>query len=315
MKLRESNKGIKWPTLMNFVMGSFVGRIIPRAKNASPKDTIDKYNLVSTVGDKLTSGFYEIGIYEYDGTKFLIKTWRGLVKDSDYYTLLREYLVGDLLNRKIRELEISTHVCVPKVIDLFITRESLSVVFEYVEGAQHIVSLDKNIQLEIIDRILVFLKTISDSLTLEEKNNIGKRGPAFHFISTLAASIIVVYKHPAQFLNICRAMKYSLKSLINIYHRELGLAHRDLSFRNILVRGSEVYLIDCGGLSMTLPSYDVSRLATNKGLDLIREELANKVSGVDYGLSRTYIIMHSIVGDSHVKYLRDYYISIINKYE
>ena len=169
-----NNKLIK-PNFIHIFFGLFITKlkVNKKYKNLTAPRRIGKYTLLNEFKKEFGSKNYSLGIYIDGYKKVFIKTWKGAIKDLSYFALLTEYFSNKILYKKLNSLkssEATYKILVPKIIGYKQTKESFSLIFEFIGGK----SLDKfpfNKQVEIFFVILKELYKISDLFTSNEKNN------------------------------------------------------------------------------------------------------------------------------------------------
>lgn len=278
------NITLKKPTLFKLTIGLFVSIIqsIFTKKEIFVPKTIGKYNLIYEVKKEITDKEFGIGIYEYKGEKVFIKTWSEKIKDFRYYSLINEYMVNKIVSKKLetnRSFRTGYSIKVPQVIDCIKYKNSLSVVFEYIQG-RTLTSVPLAEQASVISAIITTLCSITDSFTEKEIKQFARRAFNFYFFSLPIFTLLTIASDIGSWKVAIRALVDCFKTLNHINGKNLYLTHRDLNIHNILVNKSGVYIVDCERMIFTVPNYDISSISLDPNLEqvtnLVRKQLRQK---------------------------------------
>ena len=231
-----NNKLIK-PNFIHIFFGLFITklRVNKKYKNLTAPRRIGKYTLLNEFKKEFGSKNYSLGIYIDGYKKVFIKTWKGAIKDLSYFALLTEYFSNKILYKKLNSLkssEITYKILVPKIIGYKQTKESFSLIFEFIGGK----SLDKfpfNKQVEIFFVILKELYKISDLFTSNEKNNFLKINKEFYLLTFPLITLVTLFSKFNNYKEIIKMVFDSLKAIKQFKTKMLSLAHRDLEPHNI----------------------------------------------------------------------------------
>ncbi len=302
---------IRKPSILNIIVGaarSFLSLNESLEHSGTPK-RVGRFNLVSIL-DKARENPYrnfEVGIYEFAEKKYFIKTWQGRVKDTNYYSLINEYLVTGMLYKKTKSVG---ELKFAQPIDIVESKDRLSAVYEFIVGQ----NLDKeNIekQAEVINKIIKSLQIISNSLTEKEKNQLTKRSIFFYliFLPLLTLMLMIRGKN--------RKIIFSqfVKSVFNtsFFNKELTLAHRDLDPNNILISGKLIYLLDNERVVLTLPNYDFTNLLIYKGRSNLTKLISKKYHLKTDDFLKTFITFHYTVNNIKDIEFRKYYFNFLKQ--
>jgi len=273
---------------------------------------IGPYHLIEEVNKNIFFKNFSIGIYASKDEKVFIKTWRGNIKDSNYYLLLNEYNAGVVLYNKFKKLQQKYHILIPKVISCYKTHTSLSVVFEYVPGKQ-LNSYPEGFQTETLEKILACLNEISSLLTEDEKKVLRTQDASFYILSVfpLIAFALLVNKSHIKALTV--AIWRIFSSIHDILKQPLALAHGDLNAENVLMNGATGYLIDEERISLTLPGYDATHLSIIPDAQNIRASLLKKTAGNINPFLKKYLTLAAIVNTNHIPEYKRYYLNTLLK--
>lgn len=294
-------------------MGMIVYFLMGRPKNQETPEVIGAYTLRSQIHKKQTQHNYGVGVYEKENTLYFIKTWKGRIKNSNYYSLINEYF----LSKKLRGILLrsgSKDVQVPQIIEVLRTSGSLSLVYEYIDG-EHLGDVPLSDQFTVFSRILKHFKYISNNLSLSEKSQFPRRSAIFHTVSLFISTCVVVILKPSAFRLLFRVFRSSIATLGKVRKQEFELAHRDLSPANILLKGGIIYLVDCGGLSLTLPNYDMLCVLLHPDLVQLREKYIPPLYLDQHVLPVAYIGVHSLINFHKDRVFSSHYFSILKQLE
>jgi serine/threonine protein kinase len=245
---------------------------MPLTKAYKIPKLIDGYVLIKKLSSK-NSARFTTGIYQKNHRKYIIKTWNGLIKDLNYYSLLNEYRVDKLLSNKCIHLT-GLSIRIPKSYKLIQNSSSLSAVFEYIDGKE-LKKYTAKFQSDTYKNIVSELAQVYKRLSLKEKSQLDKRSFLFYGLTLLPLTFVSIFVSG----DIISSTKCMLKGLIGLTHckKWLTLAHRDLSGNNILIKGNHTYLLDTERMVITLAGYDLVHLAQNPDVDrLSRRKIVNQ---------------------------------------
>lgn len=289
-------KQLKKPTMLQIIFGAVVSLFKKnRITDETPKQ-IGEYRLVSEMKEDADFKHLAVGIYDNTFNKrVFIKTWIGKVKDLNYYSLLNEYLVNDLLYKKISRTTFGDKIRTPKAIELIKNKNSLSLVFEFIDGK----SLDKypiGYQVETLAMLHNALLEISNTLTENDKKTLTKRTTGFYIFSLPFIAFLACVYNPRLTLKIIRSVFTSSFSLGDFHKSKLALAHRDFHADNILILGNNIYLTDCERMALTSHFYDETLLFLEFQKEGVSTELLNRYGVmIRNSFLKAYISLHCAI--------------------
>src|SRR3990167_9272790 len=265
---------------------------------------VGPFKLVSKIKKSINYNNYEIGIYkDTGGRKVFIKTWQGKTKNFPYYSLINEYNMAKILSEKIKNAQ-KGKFRVPRPIGYLKTENSLSAVFEYIDG-KPLSKLPLKKQSKIINEAILFLDKLTPTLTKDDKKYIKKRGRFFYLFSLPAIFLYSLSKERESKKTIVssflRACYYSV-SIFN-KNKRFVLVHGDLVPDNIFVSKSHAYILDSEHMKHTFSEYDINYLFISRnGTNLFLEMLKNRKEFVQNAFLSLYIaIQFSTFSDPKTK--------------
>ena len=270
------------PTLFHFILGFFISVIqeVFFFKNNSKKipKKIGKWRIIKIVKKDNYINKLNIGIYEYKGEKALIKSWFGNLKNYNYYDLLQEYFASKTMNKLINSdynYKSKYKLRIPKIIGFHKTKKSLSIIIEYVR-AFNISTLRMPMQVEILIHILKNYKKITFTKG-SHLQDLPKQGIFFYLLSLPLHMLISILSNLKSTPVILKAFLLFLRSVKYLKKEPLILAHRDLNQKNILIRKSEIFLLDNGNTALTLPGYDLEYIRLDPEFKSVFYNICNKL--------------------------------------
>lgn len=271
----------KKPTLFQLTMGLLVsiGQSMFTKKRILVPVAIGKYRLISKVNKEIIDKEYGIGIYEYKGEKVFIKTWSGSIKNFRYYSLVKEHLVNDLLYKKLKKsksVDSRYSVKIPQVVDYVQYKNSLSIVFEYIEG-KTLSSVSVSEQASIISMIIMTLYYMSKSFTDKEKKQFSMRPFTFYVFCLPFYTLLTITSDFRSSKQIIKALINCLKTINHINTKNLHLAHGDLDLHNVIKNKSSIYILDWERTIFTIPNYDISYLSLYPNLKQLTKLVCKKL--------------------------------------
>ena len=263
---------IKSPTLLQMTIGLIFSFFI-KSQLISLPVKIGKYKLFYEIKKDTPIKNYAIGVYRLGKRKVFIKTWKGNLKNVNYYLLLNEYLINKILDKKlINNLKQDEKYTfrIPQVIDIIKSKNSLSIVFEYING-KTLTCFPVKEQAKILSKIFEKLENLSISLSEEEKKAFPKRTFLFYLISLPFLTFTNMLLNPRDSKVIFKAFIKFLTVLLNVNRTKLTLAHRDLKPHNVIINGIDVFIIDSGRMVLTISGYDITYLSIEDNLQSVVE--------------------------------------------
>jgi len=224
---------------------------------------VGPYKLIFKVKKINNINNYGIGTYkDMEGKKVFIKTWQRKIKNFPYYSLINEYNMAKLLSEKIKNVK-EGKFRVPSPVGYVKTDNSLSVIFEYIDG-KPLSKFSRNEQSRVINGVILFLDRLTPTINKNDKKYIKKRGIFFYLFSLpvifLYSFLLEKESKKTIFRSFLRTVFYS----ITLFNKRLALAHGDLSPENVLVTDSHFYILDTEDMKYTLVEYDLNHLSIVK---------------------------------------------------
>lgn len=274
---------------------SLIFSIVIKSQPITLPKRIGRYKLFHEVKKDTPIKNYAIGIYRLGKSKVFIKTWKGNLKNVHYYLLVNEYLINKILYEKLinnRKRNEKYTLRTPKVIDIIKSKNSLSVVFECINGKTS-TSFPLKKQVEVLSILIEKLEKISTFLSKEEKKAFPKRTFLFYLISLPFFTFINMVSNSGDKKVILKAFLNFLTSLPASKGAKLNLAHRDLALHNVIINGSDAFIIDCGRTVLTIPGYDIAYLSLTDNLPSV-VKLTSKRLGININkFLENYILLQN----------------------
>jgi cellulose synthase/poly-beta-1,6-N-acetylglucosamine synthase-like glycosyltransferase/glycosyltransferase involved in cell wall biosynthesis/O-antigen/teichoic acid export membrane protein len=291
---------LRRPGSLQMLFGALISAVKSKIKTkpfALPQ-TIGRYHLQKEI---LRNGNVKstlIGVYESENKKYLIKSWQGSIKDLNYYYLVNEYLTNKVLFQKISGLPENSQLKLPQVMECIASSESLTVVFEYIEGTSlSLLPIDQQVQ--VWREVANTLKTISGQLTDSEKNYFRTRTPLNYlaFLPFLTATLL--FFSPKNYKTILRSLRNCLNNTQSLRRFSLTLAHRDLLLSNIMVSDQNIYLLDCENMALTVEGYDFAFMSVQPRHQNLANVLVRDFFHLNTIFLQNYICIHHAVGSGN----------------
>ena len=282
---------LKKPTTLHMGIGLIISickSLIKKQKNVVIPQKIGKYQLVSDIKKENLFREYGIGIYQYGGKKVFIKTWTGFIGDFQYYELINEYFMSRAL---YKEFKPHKYIKVPKIISYVNKKGSFSIIYEFVEGKNLSLFPSKK-RVEVIHEVLNAFDHLSINFSKRESKCFSKRTLKFYIPSLTFLSILTILSNLGSFKVVLRGYIDFLKSIRNIKKNNLRIAHRDLNFHNIIIKGKYVFLIDCARVALTYRDYDIAYMFVNPKLKKISKEIAGSSNYSGNLFLESYILIN-----------------------
>lgn len=306
---------LKKPNLLQLTIGLFISisQSIFTKRNILVPQNVEKYNLISEVKKQIADKEYGVGIYEHKGKKVFIKTWKGKIKDFRYYSLTNEYRVNKVLYKKTHKASRSKYLIkIPQVVDCVENKDSLSIVFEYVQG-KTLTSFSLEQQTEIISAIITALYSMSDLLTDKEKSQFAGRTFSFYFFSLPLFTLLTIASNIGSWKVLIRALIDCFRTLKHIDAKKLYLTHRDLDIHNILVNKSGVYIVDCERMIFTVPNYDISAMSLDPHLKRLAKLVCKQLRQTPNEFLKNYISIQLAKSFGNPQGLQNFYMKGLYK--
>lgn len=306
-------KTLQKPTLFQTVIGGVITIVkdsFHLTRPSLPKQ-IGKYTLVNDIEKERGYSYsFSLGVYEYNKKKYFIKHWQGTIKDLNYSSLVNEYLLGDLMAKKLNSVK-RTGLHAPNVIEHLALPNSFSVVYEYIDG-KSLSLYPEVVKSKILFDALETLRTISTSLTVKERTLFSERSLLFYVLSFFPLSLFVLLMNGKYAGTIIKSFTKSLFQLGKKRQIKYGIAHRDLDATNIVMAGNTAYLTDFETMVITLAGYDMVRLTLMPDIKKFPEYFTSVLAEPENIFLRTYILLHLSLSANAMPELRESYIEKLN---
>ena len=287
----------KIPSLFQIATGLVVTAFTKKNRqvHAAPV-RIGRYSLKSHINKNSAFNSYAIGIYTYNKKEYLIKTWQGSVKDYSFYDLQNECVMTKLMKNILK----SSAIYVPTVIDIITTKESLSLVTEFIE-AKKLADCNPKVQIEVLSKILQIFSQVSENDADKIISAFPVRRALFYFLSLHPLMVLTVLSNLSSISVIWKTYVESLKNLKTLEDRKLYLSHRDISLDNILVKGKTIFLLDSGKAVFTLKNYDFAYMSINPKIENLCGAIGKRVNQPINLFLKDYILLHHArtIGNPH----------------
>ncbi len=248
---------------------------------------------------------FSIGIYSNGASMYFVKTWMGYFKDSNFYSLLNEYLVNKTLHDHFSCTKELTGISTPRVIELITGKNCFSVVFEYIEG-KNLDTYSKDFQAKGLAHILECLEGVSIPINNDKQHPFIKRGALYYLLLLPILVVLAIVHNVEEFPTILLSALYCFKAFFSTYTSTLILAHRDIGPDNVIVSGDTYYLIDFERIALTYPLYDISSLGIEPTYSEIVSIMRNDFMYVEDEFLRLFIFIRRAAFSSEVSQLRQY---------
>lgn len=235
---------------------------------------IGSYTLLESPQTGSKANFYS-GIYTNGKEKVFIKTWSGTQRNYHYYALVNEYLMSQILTRKQSQMQVPCLVIVPQVRECLSTSNTISLVYEYIDGKQ-LMHFSPETQAKILIEIRQALLSYTNALTNRERKFFITRSAWFYFISFLPVFLIFARYYPRHALRVLFATCMNISSIFSLFHEELVLSHRDLTPRNVFVTDTHIYLIDLELMALAPRSLEPVQMLISSDYVTLNDQLSGR---------------------------------------
>lgn len=253
---------IKNQTLLDLTIASIVS-IWP--KNVEPRLTpkrIGGYILKQVLPKANSYQNYYIATYKKGKKTYVIKTWAGNKPDLFLFKLVHELQINKLLAAKLMPSKSPNkqRIFIPQLVEHIVGKQSLSLVFEYIEGTPLSSSTTQTQAIVILD-VVKYLNQLTLSLTTDEKRAFPKRTRWFYFWSLPLVTLLALLRDIRNFPFITACLVNCVHSVLKFNDPRLVLAHRDLTAENILLTRHGIFLLDLARMTLTCPGFDLTFLS------------------------------------------------------
>lgn len=221
----------------------------------SAPQSIGDYGFVENVPLHEYPGTHRVSLYQNRaGEKAIAKIWRAPIKNHDYYMMLREATVLELLSNVISRSSLS----IPNDLQAFSSvkllatdknKNYLTVLTEYFDG-ENLSGQNVHEQIRVYLQSLRFLNTLENLLSAKEKSGITTRGEISFLLSYPVIACLALVRHPQNIGIILQGGVAVMRSIPALFKRRhlTTLVHQDLHTKNIMVRAASVKIIDVGNI-------------------------------------------------------------------
>ncbi len=230
-------------------------------------DSIGKYKLHAKINKTNNINTYGIATYiDNKGKKVFVKTWQGETKDLPYYALINEYNVAKIISNKIKSIRGDNKFSIPKPIGYLKTKNTFSILLEYVDG-QLLSEFPVKKQMDVINDAISFFDKIGSLLSVEDKKYIKKRDRLFLILSLPLIFLYVFILEKENKKIIFHSFLRIFSKIKSLSTSKLTLSHGDLDFDNIFISGQNYYILDLEYVKYTIPHYELCRLSVDAWRD------------------------------------------------
>lgn len=283
------------PTTFQIFVGTLGSIFDSKGENqlVSLPKKVGKYHLTKEVIKENPLKHFGIGIYQSKGETVFIKTWQGQRKNFDYYELVNEYLVNKILHKRLELIPKtdSGKIKTPKVISGIESENSLSIIFEYIDGVS-LSSFPVTKQAELVSEVITILRKVTSSLRKNEMDSLLIRDLRFYLLSLPVVAVLSLISNPRSHNVILKAFIDCLLSSRSLKTPNLVLSHRDLYPNNVLVRQNDIFITDCSRMALTVPGYDVTYLSLDPSLKELSSLIFKKLNKKQNSALKNYISIH-----------------------
>lgn len=260
--------------ILDYLLGIF-----PRKLNVVIPNKIGKYEFVKILSIEDNSDTAVLMCTDENGNNVVAKIWQGRFKNVSYYGLVNEYVVYKLLSKKISSLandmpEKFKKVNIPKIIDFIESENQTALVIEWIDGKKLESFSNKKI-FTTYKVVSEFFDFISINFNASDVSKLQLHKSLIYIVTYplyLVVSLILNIKYMKLIL---KSFRSYLKGIIGILNdQNLKFVHRDLNFKNILVKDEQVYVIDFQYSLMTIKAVEfVNTLRYCWDKNIIKEDI------------------------------------------
>lgn len=287
MKNLEIN--ISKPSKLKLISTLFLSLVYSKKKN-KVINRVGNYRLQNKVIKE--NGYYPYfyGIYIKKGKKYFIKTWSGKIHDFNYQLLINELIVNKVLYNRLFKGKFRT----PKIIEYISTKNSLSVVYEYIEG-KSLLAYPLSKQSQVIALVMKYFKEISNTpKTRKHLSNLERKDKMYYLNSLNFLTIMSLISSPKNASLVVKGYLKALKNYLDLKNSNLVINHCDLNPDNILISNGRYYIIDCGRVSLTIPGYDLTYVSLNPSFSKLAIELSKKIGNSENQFLKIYLSIQNL---------------------
>jgi len=251
-------------TFLNMVIGSLVLAIkrFSKTRELMPVKVIEDFKLIKDIKKINNSDSMSQGIYQKGRKHYFIKTWHGNIKDLNYFMLAKEFNNSTILSEIYLKLTKNKDVRLPKIYGYIENRNTLSVIYEYIDG-KSLEDLSLKNQILYLTKVEYFIREAGKKISVNNKF-VVKKSASYYLQLLPVISLALIIKSPENTFNIVRSSSEIFLLGIKQLNSKLVLNHGDFSPDNFIVKGTKIYITDPENMSFTLPGFD---LATIKAID------------------------------------------------
>lgn len=223
---------------------------------------IGEFRLVKDVEKIGSVAPFGLALYKNQkGDKAFAKMWKGKIKDFNYYTLQNEITMYKIFNKITKRIGKSMpkkfkQIYIPGLIKKIESANSMIVLLEFVPG-QVSTSLSPQKKLQVYTKTAEFIKFLGSQMTEEEKETVSKRNSLHYILLYPVLLTKAILTHPRAAPLLIKGIPEFIKCIPPLFKQKPVLVHRDLHFRNILVKKKHTFLIDLQLCVFTLPIYEM----------------------------------------------------------
>lgn len=295
---------MKRPTTINLILGSIIGLINNRfyKPNIYTPKKVSGYRLVSEIQKNKKYKKYGTGLYMKGNEVFFIKTWSGLLRDYDYYSLIKEYNFSKILSSVVKKHP-NSELRFPEPVKLYHHNNRVSVVYKYIDGV-HVETLGNSRKAESIANAIEGLSQLSEKLNKQELNQFPIRNHMFYLLTLPLITVLALVFNVSKWKIIIHSSYLCVRNFSEHNSGRLILAHGDLHPGNLILgknkNGQYLNILDCENMILTYADYDLSLLTLDPEFSILSKELASKLKYPASIFLMTYIGLHCAITDNDI---------------
>lgn len=248
-------------------------------KIAIPKK-IDTYTVVRSLSLESMSDTAVLLCKDKNNKKVVVKVWQGKYKNTSHFGLLNEYNAYKILWSTINKIgknmpSIFKDIKLPRLIDYIENKGQTVLVIEWIDGGNNLEKYSDAKIVKTYKKILKYFDYISSRISDRDKQNLNIINPIY-YVLTYPFYVLIAAVLNFNFIKIIiSGVTIFMRGLNNIIEdNKLVFVHRDLNFKNIIVKGGVSYIIDFQYAVFTIKVVEyVNTLRYSWDKDIIKDSL------------------------------------------
>lgn len=211
---------------------------------------IENYTVIRFLSSETMSDTAVLLCKDKNNKKVVIKIWQGNYKNTSHFGLLNEYIAYKILWSTINRIgknmpSIFKDIKLPRLIGYIDNKRQTILIIEWIEGGNNLEKYSDTKIIKTYEKVLKYFDYISSKISTRDKQKLNTINPIYYVLTYpfyLLISSVLNFKFIKIIISGASTFIRGLNNII--YDNKLVFVHRDLNFKNIIVKSGVNYIID-----------------------------------------------------------------------